>query len=317
MEESCDLRCWDELIPDALGLIFQNLSLQTVLTVIPSVCKSWGRAVAGPYCWQEVDIEEWSRHREPEIQERMLQMLVGRSGGSLRTLCVSGIREERSFSFIADHAKSLQTLRLPRSEISDSIVEQVAGRLSNVTFLDISYCYKIGASALEVIGRHLTHLRVLRRNMHPVEVVNMVSQDDEASAIAATMPRLRHLEMAYLLITTEGVLGILAGCPQLELLDLRGCWGVELDEKHVKPFPGLKVVGPHVLDCYMNRWDYCSDYSSSSGYLAWDFLAEIYDDMSDTAWGEDDQHSSMEDVDLRFYSGPDFENAGIDWPQSP
>ena len=54
MEEGGDFRCWDELLPDALGLIFRNLSLEEVLTVVPRVCKSWGRAVMGPYCWQEI-----------------------------------------------------------------------------------------------------------------------------------------------------------------------------------------------------------------------------------------------------------------------
>lgn len=102
MEEGGDFRRWDELLPDALGLIFRNLSLEEVLTVVPRVCKSWGRAVMGPYCWQEIDIEEWSRqHNRPENIDRMLRMLVTRSCGSLRKLCVTGLTSDPSFSFIA------------------------------------------------------------------------------------------------------------------------------------------------------------------------------------------------------------------------
>ncbi|GLT71186.1 hypothetical protein SLA2020_432200 [Shorea laevis] len=56
MEEGSDYRPWAELIPDTLGLIFSNLSLQEILTVIPRVCKSWGKVVTGPYCWQAIDI---------------------------------------------------------------------------------------------------------------------------------------------------------------------------------------------------------------------------------------------------------------------
>ncbi|KAE8659275.1 Detected protein of unknown function [Hibiscus syriacus] len=67
MEEQIDFRNWDELIPDALGLIFSNLSLQEVLTVIPGVSKSWRKVVTGPYCWQEIDIEEWSNRCQPII----------------------------------------------------------------------------------------------------------------------------------------------------------------------------------------------------------------------------------------------------------
>ncbi|GLT33731.1 hypothetical protein SLA2020_082950 [Shorea laevis] len=320
MEEDCELRRWDELIPDALGLIFKNLSLQEILTVIPRVCKSWGRAVAGPYCWQDIDIEQWSQHCHPETLDRVLRMLITRSSGSLRKLCVTGLSSEQSFSFIADNAKSLQILRLPRSEISDSMVEQVAARLSAITFLDVSYCRNIGALALEAIGKNCKSLTCLRRTMHPLKVAEKLSQDDEAFAIAATMPKLKRLEVAYLLISTEGILKILGSCPELELVDIRGCWNVKLDENVLKQFSRLKVVGPLVVDYLgMKGWDNCSTYSASSGYLAWDFIAGEIDDyledeLLDMDW-DDDQ--SMENVEMRFYDGFDFEDAAFDWPLSP
>ncbi|GMY11388.1 F-box protein FBW2-like [Fagus crenata] len=319
MEEDCEFRRWDELIPDALGLIFKNLSLQEILTVIPRVCKSWGKAVKGPYCWQEIDIEQWSQLRRPETLDRMLQMLITRSSGSLRKLCVTSLPSDQSLSFIADHAKSLQTLRLPRSEISNEIVEQVAWRLSTLTFLDISHCRNIGVPALEMIGKHCKSLTGLRRTMHPLELIDKLNQDDEALAIAATMPKLRHLEVAYPLISTESVLKILSSCPELELLDVRGCWNVILDEKIVKKFSKVKVVGPFQIDCCkMTGWDDCSN-SGSSHYLSWDFVTgeiddDYYEDMSDGAW-EDDQ--SMEEVEMMFYDSFDFNNAGSGWPLSP
>ncbi|XP_048335284.1 F-box protein FBW2 isoform X3 [Ziziphus jujuba] len=307
MEEDSEFRQWDDLIPDALGLIFRHLPLQEILTVIPRVCKSWGRAVTGPYCWQEIDIEQWSRHRRPEILHRMLEMLITRSAGALRKLCVSGLPNDQALPLIADHyivfllsilvasAKSLQTLRLPRSEVNDPIMEQIAARLSTLTFLDVSYCRNIGAPALEAIV-----------------------------AIADTMPKLKHLEIAYLLIYTEAVLKIIMSCPDLQLLDVRGCWNVKLDVKRFL-LCGLKVIGPLEDGYYdINGWDDCSNYSGSSGYLAWDFLAgEIDDDydfeldyeMSDGIWGDE---QSMEDVEMTFYDGFDFDHAGwFDWPPSP
>lgn len=101
MEVASDFRSWDELIPDALGLIFSNLSLQEKMTVIPRVCKSWAKAVTGPYCWQEIDIEEWSNRCQPRQLDRMLQLLVTRSSGSLRKLSVSGLQTYSIFTFIA------------------------------------------------------------------------------------------------------------------------------------------------------------------------------------------------------------------------
>ncbi|CAL5385910.1 unnamed protein product [Camellia sinensis] len=299
MEEGADFRCWDELIPDALGLIFRNLSLQEILTVVPRVCKSWDKVVMGPYCWQEIDIEEWSSRSDPDNIDQMLRMLIVRSGGSLRKLCVSELQSDLIFSFIAD-----QMLRLPRSDMSDAIVEQVAGKLSSITFLDLSYCCKIGAPALEAIGKHCKLLTGLRRNMHPIDMDGKLSQEDEAHAIAVTMPKLKHLEMAYLLIDTQSVLEIISSCLELEFLDLRGCWNVKLDKKYLEEkFPKLRVLGPQVVDHYeRNSWEVCSDYTDS-----------FYDSDSFSFDGMWDDEESLE---LRFYDGFD-EDSVYGWPPSP
>ncbi|KAK8646831.1 hypothetical protein V6N13_120601 [Hibiscus sabdariffa] len=318
MEEQSDFRNWDELIPDALGLIFSNLSLQEVLTVIPSVCKSWRKAVVGPYCWQEIDIEEWSNRCQPDHLNRMLRMLITRSTGSLRKLCVSGVHSDSIFSFITENAGSLQALRLRRSEMSDSIVERTAGRLSTITVLDLSYCGKIGACALEAIGKHCKLLVTLCHNMHPLDAAGKVSRDDEANAIAASMPRLKHLEMAYYLISTGSVMNILSGCPQLEFLELRGCWDVKLDNQFMKEkFPKLKVLGPFVMDYYeMDEWDDdCSDYSDNSEYLGWEFEMDEYDDY-DIYEGMWHGEGGFEELELRFYEG-DGEEGMLGWPASP
>nr|GMC67669.1 F-box protein FBW2-like [Ipomoea batatas] len=317
MEDGCDVRCWDELIPDALGLIFKNLPLLDVLTVIPRVCKSWQGAVLGPYCWQEIDIEDWSMSARYDTIDRLLQLLITRSQGSLRKLCVSGVLMNQTFEFIADNAKSLQALHLTRSEIGDPAVERLAEKFSNVTFLDISYCNDMGARALEAIGKQCKNLTFLRRTMHPLEVIEKVEQDDEAYAIAATMPKLKQLEIGYMLVTTESVNEIVKSCSELEVLDIRGCWGVTIDES-LKKHSGLKVVGPVVFDCYDKYgWENCSDNSGSSGYLPWDLVGGDLDDEYDVSDGLWDDAEDVEDVEMWFYDGLNTINAGYDWPQSP
>ncbi|KAG6384876.1 hypothetical protein SASPL_153696 [Salvia splendens] len=319
MDEACDFPKWDELIPDALGLIFKNLSLVELLTVVPRVCKSWGKAVSGPYCWQEIDIVEWSRTHEREVVERLLQLLVSRSCGSLRKLSVSGVASDQSIFFIVNHARSLKTLQLPGSHMNNSVMEMAAAKLSCLTFLDLSYCVNIGAQALEAVGKHCKYLTTLRRVMHPLEVIDKLSQDDEGLAIAATMPKLKHLEIAYLLVETSSVVKIIENCKELELLDIRGCWQVKLDEKLVKRFPNLKIVGPLVVDFYdMNGWDNCSDNSSSSGYLPWDFADDVddeYNEMMENDFWEDEL--PVEDIGMWFYYDVNDADIGYDWPQSP
>ncbi|KAF3641202.1 hypothetical protein FXO38_10916, partial [Capsicum annuum] len=58
------------------------------------------------------------------------------------------------------------------------------------------------------------------------------------------MPKLKQREIAYMLVDTLSVSEVLQNCKHLELLDIRGCWNVNLDEKFVKKFHKIKVVGP-------------------------------------------------------------------------
>ncbi|KAL0461329.1 UNVERIFIED_CONTAM: F-box protein FBW2 [Sesamum latifolium] len=146
MDEGSDFPKWDELIPDALGLIFKNLSLLEVLTVVPRVCKSWRGAVMGPYCWQEIDIEEWCTNRKPEIVDQMLRLLIPRSCGSLRKLSFSGLAGDEIIFFIANHAKSLQTLRMPRSKINDSVMERGCRDAIHYQFLRCELLYQYRSS---------------------------------------------------------------------------------------------------------------------------------------------------------------------------
>lgn len=190
--------------------------------------------------------------------------------------------------------------------------------LSTITCLDLSSCTNIGARSLEAIGKHCKSLTSLRRVMHPLEVINKISQDDEALAIAATMPRLKHLEIAYLLVDTSSVVEIVEKCKELELLDLRGCWNVNLDDEFVKRFSKLKVMGPVIMDCY-DGWDNYSNDSGSSGYLAWDLVADEVDDdyadmLNDDFWEDE---LPIDDVELWFYDDVNVLGAGYDWPQSP
>lgn len=221
-------------------------------------------------------------------------------------------------------AGSLQTLRLPRSEITDLVVEQIAWKLSMVTFLDLSYCNKIGARALAIIGKNCKMLLTLCRNMPPINSSAKSSPEDEAHAIASTMPRLKRLEIAYQLITTKSLLEILSSCSDLEFLDLRGCWNVVLPPQFFKErYPKITVLGPVVVDKYDSKncygWEECSDLSDSSDYLAWEFVAgevgDYYDDDEfDEMW---DDEGRLEELELRFYEGIEADAELYGWPRSP
>ncbi|KAL2893742.1 F-box protein FBW2 [Bienertia sinuspersici] len=309
-EGGSEIRQWDELIPDALGLIFKKLSLEDILTVIPRVCKAWGKAAQGPYCWQEIDLDEWSTDCQPDKLDRMLRLLITRSSGSLRKLHVSCVNNDQIFEFIAENAGSLQSLMLRRSEISDSVVEQLAGKFSKVTSLDLSYCCRISTKALEAIGKNCKLLSSLSWNMHPLASAYKPSHVDEARAIAQTMPKLKQLELAYLRINKEIVLDILSSCPELEFLDLRGCWDVHLDKKALeKRYPKLVVLGPHVVMGVFEKRAFFDDYYSDSDFSDYGYMDYSDDESFDGMWDD-------EDLEFRVYEGADnmYE---FGWPPSP
>ena len=107
MEGGVDSRNWADLFPDALGLIFSNLSLQETLTVVPRVCKSWNYGVLGGLnCWQTIDLLDWSLRREYSDSDhdidKMLRFLITWSSGAFREIIVGSIQNDLTFSFIVD-----------------------------------------------------------------------------------------------------------------------------------------------------------------------------------------------------------------------
>lgn len=146
----------------------------------------------------------------------------------------------------------------------------------------------------------------LRRVMCPFEAIDRSSQDDEALAIASTMRKLKRLEIAYLLVNTESVLKILENCPELEYLDVQGCWNVILDERF-KKFSKVKLIGPLEEFSEMIRWDGCSD---SSSYLIWDFVADELDDQFDMLEFLGEDYTSVDDEEYAFE-----EHVYPDWPE--
>ncbi|KAK8999025.1 hypothetical protein V6N11_070203 [Hibiscus sabdariffa] len=77
------------------------------------------------------------------------------------------------------------------------------------------------------IGRSCPLLKSFKLNLKQCRSFHYVS-DDEALAIAQTMPELRRLELLGNGLTNKGLQAILDGCPHLEYLDLRQCFNVRL-----------------------------------------------------------------------------------------
>ncbi|PON90915.1 LRR domain containing protein [Trema orientale] len=198
-----------------------KLPLLEKVGVIPGVCKSW-RRVINTYLdfWLELDFERLSDSLKSETFNGLLRMLLQRSSGRLHTLCSVGLPNDYSLSIITEH--------------------------------------NIGSAALRTIGYHCKNLTRLDRNLHIWDPNRKSSRNEEAFAIAATMPTLKHLGIAYLYVSAEGVFKILSGCPQLEFLDIRECYIYIQDyELFSNKFPALKVLGLlKYRQNFTKRWEW-------------------------------------------------------------
>uniref|UniRef100_A0A0D9ZLF4 F-box domain-containing protein n=1 Tax=Oryza glumipatula TaxID=40148 RepID=A0A0D9ZLF4_9ORYZ len=227
---------WTEAVsPEILALILRGrVDADEVARGAARVCRAWREAAAAPDVWGDVDIEAWCRRVNCRPRaDAAVRHLVALARGTLRRLSAYRVGDA-ALAYVAASGKLLNVLQIPMSEISDQAVKKYAECLPALRVLDISNCLKISSSGIEALGRHCKLLVQLKRNMPPPDVphgYNAVPNvvNDEALAIANTMPVLEHLELAYGLFSDTGLGAILTRCPRLQTLDILGCWNVRLE----------------------------------------------------------------------------------------
>ncbi|OVA10437.1 hypothetical protein BVC80_917g62 [Macleaya cordata] len=269
---------WEGLNPEILALIFIRIAADELVRVVPFVCKSWREVVAGPYCWSDIDIEQWCRRcNRPEKIDLAVRKLIRRSKGTFRRLSVYKLTNS-GFCFVANCGKHLKVLQIPMSGVNDKMVEKHAEALPMVTFLDISYCLQLTCKGLEVLGKSCKSLTYLRRNMPPPEwpeaqkLGPSKANDEEALVIAETMPGLHRLELAYGRFGDLGLNAILTKCKDLIHLDILGSVSVQLNGDLSDKCEQLKV--------FKGPWDDDYDDLNSSGSDG--DVAEVEDSSSDS-----------------------------------
>ncbi|KAI5075725.1 hypothetical protein GOP47_0009801 [Adiantum capillus-veneris] len=280
-KENVDAPCWAEMLPDALAKIFNHLSLKEMLCTIPCVCRYWQCVSQDAACWQNIDLLEWSSDKQPKIVDRMLLLLVNRSQGGLRRVCVPNLKNDSMLQLIASSGSQLEVLRIQDSFASEECLCEVAPKLSNLTYLDISGRFPSGA-LIESFGKHCKLITRLNLNMR-LNVRESKSCDVAALAIAQHMQQLQHLEMAYGLLSIDGLKALLENCRDLQHLDLRGCWHLDMEESLVsEATKRIKVfLSPVVEDDIYDISDYDIDYEDDDELDSADYMfedPEFYDD---------------------------------------
>ncbi|KAI3764228.1 hypothetical protein L2E82_14233 [Cichorium intybus] len=248
-EDTC--RRWEELNPEILALIFVRIPADEMVRNVPLVCKPWMEAVAGPYCWRDIDVAEWCRRRnEVRAVDLAVRKLVSRSKCTFQRLSTYRLGNP-GFIFVANRARCLTVLEMPMSDVTDDTVLNHVKSLPNLRVLDISDCLNITAKGLEAFGNQCKSLVSLKRN-NPWVILTKSSplliDDSEPYIIANSMSNLQHLELCFGCFGDAGLSEILTKCKSLTHLDIQGSWNVKLEGDFKKNLQRLEYFGTTYSD---------------------------------------------------------------------
>lgn len=128
-------------------------------------------------------------------------------------------------------------------QVTDKGFIAAIARLPLLEELEVSYC-SLSEECLRIVGQSCPNLKTLKKNCVGYRRRRPRKEsDDVALAIAETMPGLCHLQLFGNTLTDAGLNAILDGCPNLEHLDLRQCFNVELvGDLEKRCFKRIKVV---------------------------------------------------------------------------
>ncbi|KAF9616830.1 hypothetical protein IFM89_032680 [Coptis chinensis] len=215
-------------------------------------------------------------------ESTLTKLVVDRSCGQLVDFTLTNTADEFLFCYVIDRSNLLKCFRLVRSEIYGEDVADAAKKLPSLEELELCHCM-LGRSDIRDIGRSCTQLKHLRLNGHSGKE-RPLERDEEAFAIAESMPELRGLHLyGNKCMTNEGLQAILDGCPYLEYLNLRRCTGIDTSGELLKNRLGrIKNVRlpddptddyelddvDHVSDPYFDDYPSPPNYDDEGNYLS-------------------------------------------------
>ncbi|KAK2999525.1 hypothetical protein RJ639_024122, partial [Escallonia herrerae] len=294
---------WLELPPEVTASILRRLGAVELLETAQKVCTTWRSICKDPAMWRTVDIRS-SRETNLWLHdvEKITMRAVDLSCGQLEGITIANFASGHLLLYIADRSSQLKRLQLVHcyGNISPETFREAFKKLPLLEELHI-YFTAFDKGNIEVAGRFCTLLKSFKLNRqaykHPLKC------DDEALAIAESMPELRHLQLFGSRMTDDGLGAILDKCPHLESLDLRQCFNVSLAGdvgkrcferiKDLKrPLDSTDGCGFDTVLLDSGKFDSDSDYDYDYDYDS-DYDYGI--DYDEQVYGYDDDHLDMND----------------------
>ncbi|KAM3393531.1 hypothetical protein ACQJBY_014320 [Aegilops geniculata] len=228
-------RDWADLPRDALLLVLEKLRQADVLRGPELVCRPWHLAARDePSLWRRIDLR-LSHLPDPSSVRRFRQMgcaAVRRSQGSCEAVYSEGAIDDEAISLLKESALLLKSLRLINCMwINDRISHNIS-HLVMLEELEISNCnFNKFSSTCSAVGYCCPHLKRFRLSSscfikRPV----WGAIDCEVEGITL-MRGLRSLQLFAQTISTTGLAAILDSCVQIDSLDIRHCFHVEMGDE--------------------------------------------------------------------------------------
>uniref|UniRef100_A0A0D9X586 F-box domain-containing protein n=1 Tax=Leersia perrieri TaxID=77586 RepID=A0A0D9X586_9ORYZ len=157
---------------------------------------------------------------------------VRRSAGLCEAFCGEFAGDDSFLMYLTEQASCLKSLRLISClGVSNEGIEEATKEFPLLEELELSFCDNVTHEAYVAIGAacpQFKRFRLSKESFHDSPCTRW-KNDQDALAIA-DMHGLRSLQLFANNITNEGLSAILDNCPQLESLDIRHCFNVDMGE---------------------------------------------------------------------------------------
>lgn len=274
-------RDWLELPTDVLLTILAKFDVEEILKTKQFVCRLWYNMCKDPSLWRSIDIQSYGEFDLFQMYENMTRVAVDRSCGGLHDICIEYFGNDDLLLYIVDRSPQLKCLRLQCGyTISGEALVQAVRKLPLLEEIEITLC-SFSEDDIQEIGRSCLLLKSFKLNSRGTRNMELAG-DEEARAIAESMPGLRHLQLIGNAMTNYGLQAIIDSCVHLESLDLRACFHVDLSGDLGKRIMKQMKEFRHPNDRYTG------DYR---------FRTTVYDsDLDELMHG--DVHGEFDDIDF-------------------
>ncbi|GMI80389.1 SKP1/ASK-Interacting protein 19 [Hibiscus trionum] len=308
---AAETRNWLELPTDVTASILSRLGAIHILNSAQKVCSQWRNICKDPSMWRSIDMRNLGDLQDDIVHGKMCFHAVDRSCGHLLDINIQYFGTDELLLYIAERSGHLKRLRLFSCYgISEDALCEVALKFPFLEELEIFIC-DISKETMETIGRSCPLLKSLKYNLEYIKSFHYVC-DDDALAIAQSMPELHHLELLGNALTNVGLQAILDGCRHLEYLDLRQCFNVRLEDLEKRCVEHIKTLRHPYDSTHDSELSVDHDAGSSHEYYYPyggisdddDLFANGYDDNLEISGGSD---SSDYIYDSSGISGSDYD----------